>query len=80
MDHKGKQPTFVYLCALLFEKEPANLFSPGNNLTEGHDGPRRQAANLRVPPRPSVRKKNPPLYSGDDQERRHQPKSSGRLD
>ncbi len=43
MDHEGKQPTFAYLRALLFEERTRHLFSQGNNLTEDHDGPQRQA-------------------------------------
>ncbi len=42
MVHEGKQPIFVYLCALLFEIEPATFVSQGNDLTEGHDGARRK--------------------------------------
>ncbi len=72
--HERKQPIFVYLCALLFKKEPATLLSQANDPTEGHEGARRQAANLRVPLRPSVRKKNLPLYSarGNDPTEGHE--------
>ncbi len=54
MDTKESRQLRV-LCALLFEKRTRHFSQPGNNQTEGHDGPRRQADNLRVPLRPSVR-------------------------